>query len=123
MPAAGSLLRFPDTPILSFSPEAIDSGSFTFRNWYTMRGIWISPEKVWQPEPEAEPDDLAITTDLLSGTFGRAEIPRLDKSAVLDPGSSPVDAGPSDRSFFLMGFAAFCAPLLLRVPRQRGSLH
>ena len=123
MPAAGSLLRFPDTHILSFAPEAVDSRSFVFRSWHPMPQAWIPPEKV-RTEPDLPPPDFSITTDLPAVTvFGPApEVKFPSPPALLDPAPFPIDSGPSDFLFLLTGLATFSVPLLMRVPRNRRTL-
>jgi hypothetical protein len=137
MPVTGSLLRFPDTLLFSFSPETVDARSF-HQSDPVIPNIWEDPKFTFEPIPDLPEIDARVTTDLDEAWFG----PKPDSLPVSVPIGEPLltllqlsnllqTGEPSDFLFFLTGLSGFTIALLMhnwrprrrRIPQTPFSSH
>ena len=115
-PVTGSLLRFPDTSILSIAPDTVE-----YSELGPFAGAWDDPPRVFNEVPEIADDDVAVTTEIddevLFGPKRNTPLRLPDPFRLLPQFLIPAaPAEPSDLLFLLTGCACFGMALFIRLP-------
>jgi hypothetical protein len=120
-PVTGSLLRFPNLPIFSFSPEQQT-------DWrLLLAGDWDGPPDVFDVLPEISDEDIVVTSEIdIRTSFGPNREIRLIQAAYFPEGahrafSKPGTPASDDESSpvwsLVAGFACFGMTLFIQLPR------